>query len=276
MINNKKTIQKEPKVNFAAILGKAGLSEKEAIVYETLLYSGEVGMKDLLKKIPYKRGDTYYILANLAEKGLVRETLKRGRIRFEAAEPHAISKYVVDESAKYRNAAKLIDSVLPGLSELYKLNTARPIVRSYEGFEGIKEIYKDTLIEKKPILAFSEAKEADPQVWKWLRDYYVKRRVKAKIQARVILSAEKTDKKAEEYLADDKKELRETRIVNKKMFPCRLEIQVYGSKVSFANYNKDDALVGVIIDNALIAESMRGLFELGWAEAASKGAASAL
>lgn len=262
------------KMRFSEVLEKAGLEEKEAVVYETLLKNGRMGAGEILKKIPYRRGDLYNILYSLRDKGIIEQTIISNRLHFSAQEPHKIKNFVAAEELRYRQADALLNSILPGLSELYKLNTARPIVRVYEGFEGIKEIYNDTLVEKKPILAFSEAKESDPQVWKWLRDYYVKRRVKGKIRARVILSAEKTDKKAEEYLADDKRELRQTRVVDKKLFPSRLEIQIYGNKVSFANYNKGDAIVGIIIDNALIAESMRGLFELGWAQVTSKGSAS--
>jgi sugar-specific transcriptional regulator TrmB len=258
------------KMRFSEVLEKAGLEEKEAVVYETLLKNGRLGAGEILKKVPYRRGDLYNILYSLRDKGIIEQTIISNRLHFSALEPHKIKTFVAAEELRYRQADTLLDSILPGLSELYKLNTARPIVRVYEGFEGIKEIYNDTLIEKKPILAFSEAKESDPQVWRWLRDYYVKRRVKGKIPARVIVAADKTDKKAEEYLADDKAELRQTRVVDKKLFPCRLEIQIYADKISFANYNKDDALIGIIIDNALIAESMRGLFELAWDRSARK------
>ncbi|MEK7097896.1 MAG: hypothetical protein AAB906_03550, partial [Patescibacteria group bacterium] len=91
-----------------------------------------------------------------------------------------------------------------------------------------------------------------------------KKRIKAKITARVILSRDQADQKSAEYLHDDERELRQTREVSKKIFPCKLEIQIYGNKVAFANYNKGDALIGIIVDNENIAESMRGLFELAW------------
>jgi len=259
------------KMRFSEVLEKAGLEEKEAVVYETLIKNGRLGAGEILKKVPYRRGDLYNILYALRDKGIIEQTIISNRLHFSAQEPHKIKSFVAAEELRYRQADTLLDSILPGLSELYKLNTARPIVRVDEGFEGIKEIYNDTLAEKKPILAFSEAKESDPQVWRWLRDYYVGRRVKAKIKARVIMAADKNDPKAREYTTDDKKELRQTRVVNKKLYPSRLEIQIYGHKVSFANYNKDAALVGVIVDNDLIAESMRGLFELAWAQASSRG-----
>ncbi|MEI8143508.1 MAG: hypothetical protein WCG48_02765 [Candidatus Berkelbacteria bacterium] len=191
---------------------------------------------------------------------------------FKANDPFVIKDYLIDQAQKYRDAENIFSSVLPSLSNMFKMTTEKPIVRVLEGFEGIKELYEDTLREKAPIVAFLEGAESDKRVWRWLRDQYVEKRKKANIFARVIVSKEINDGDINEYTEKDKYELRETRIVNKKIFPSKLEIQIYGNKVSFANYNQNDVLVGVIIDNINIAESMRGLFELAWI-AAGKNAA---
>lgn len=249
---------------YQGVLNRAGLSEKEAFVYEALLKNGRLGVLELLREVPYKRGDLYNILYSLRDKGVVEQTIVDKKIKFQPMDPHRLKEYIVDQEQKFREADSLIDSIMPGLSEMFKMTTERPIVRVFEGVSGIKEIYEDTLKVGKPILAFLEASEADPKVWKWLRDRYVGERVKRNISAKVIVSSLEVDNKGKEYLLRDSKELRETRVVDKKIFPSKLEIQIYGSKVSFANYNKGDALVGVIIDNVNVSESMRGLFELAW------------
>ncbi|MFA7253742.1 MAG: helix-turn-helix domain-containing protein [Patescibacteria group bacterium] len=258
-----KTPKKESISKYQDVLSRAGLSEKEAIVYEVLLSSGQLGVRDLTPKTPYKRGDLYNILYSLRDKSVIEQTIKNKKIQFRPRDPYRLKEYIVDQEQKFREADSLIDSVLPGLSEMFKMTTERPVVRVMEGYEGIKELYEDTLKVGKPIDAFLEAAESDPKVWRWLRDHYVERRVKANIPARVIVSSGE-DKNTADYLAHDKTELRETRVVKKSLFTCKLEIQIYGNKVSFCNYNKDDVLVAVIIDNKNIAESMRGLFELAW------------
>ena len=248
---------------YQGVLARTGLSDKEAIVYEALLKNGQSGILELLKNSPYKRGDLYNILYSLRDKGIIEQTIKNKKIQFRPMDPYKLKEYIVDQEQKYREADSLIDSIMPGLSEMFKLTTDRPVVRVMEGFEGTKELYLDTLKVGKPIYAFLEAAESDPKVWRWLRDYYAGKRVRANIPARVIVSSAE-DKNTLDYLAHDDSELRETRVVNKNLFPCKLEIQIYGHKVSFANYNKGDTLVAVIIDNKNIAESMRGLFELAW------------
>ena len=262
--------QKEPSTSrYQDVLSRAGLDDKEAAIYETLLKNGQQGVLELSKKSPYKRGDLYNILYSLRDKGIVEQTIKDKKIQFRPRDPYRLKEYIVEQEQKYREADGLIDSVLPGLSEMFKMTTERPVVRVIGGLEGIKELYEDTLKVGKPIEAFLEASESEPRVWRWLRDSYVGRRVKAGIPARVIVSAGE-DKNSADYLAHDATELRETRVVAKNLFPCKLEIQIYGNKVSFANYNKNDALIAVIIDNKNIADTMRGLFELAWKSAEKK------
>ena len=60
-------------------LTQIGLTEKQAVVYDALLHLGKAAMGKLLPKIPYKRGNTYDILEELKEKGLVSETEDRGK-----------------------------------------------------------------------------------------------------------------------------------------------------------------------------------------------------
>lgn len=262
-MDNIDTTKDTARSRYQDVLARAGLSDKEAVVYEALLKNGQSGIVDLIKKAPYKRGDLYNILYSLRDKGIIEQTIKDKKTQFRPKDPYMLKEYIVEQEQKYREADSLIDSVLPGLSEMFKMTTERPVVRVMEGYEGIKEVYKDTLKVGRPIVSFLEAAESDPKVWRWLRDHYVGRRVNAKIPAKVIVSAGE-DKNSADYLAHDTTELRETRVVKKSLFPCKLEIQIYGNKVSFANYNKGDVLVGVIIDNKNIAESMRGLFELAW------------
>jgi len=249
------------------VLTKSGLNDKEAKVYEELLKSGQTGIGTLLSKVSYKRGDLYNILYSLRDKGLIQQDEIRGRIHFRPNDPNQILRYVSDQSVKFQQAENLMQSAMPYLSDLYRMTTDRPIVRVYEGFAGIKEMYEDTLIVKSPIDAFLTLSEANPKVHEWLRNNYAKRRVQTGIPARVIVSSTSEDMANREYVAKDSAELRETRVVDKQYFPCDLEIQIYGTKVSYINYNKADVLGGVIIDNPFVTESMRGLFNLGWAYA---------
>ena len=250
--------------NFADILEKAGLTGKEAVIYEALLKSGEVGIREVAGSAPYKRGDVYNILYSLRDKGLVQQNIRGNKISFRPNDPKLLENYLQSEQDRLREAKSVIGSITPALEEMYKMTTERPVVRVYEGVTGIKEIYEDTLKVKKTTNAFLNLSEADDEVYGWLRRSYSKRRKDAGIRARVIVSAKKDDPKTKEYIEADEEELRQTRTVNFDMFPAYLEVQVYGDKVSFANYKKGEALVGVIIENEYIAKTMESMFFLSW------------
>lgn len=253
------------KVSYADVLIRAGLDEKEAKTYEALLKYGQLGIGALLTKLPYKRGDLYNILYGLRDKGLVTQTLNNRKIAFRPNEPHHLETYVLERKEKLQEAQTVIGSVLPNLTELYRLTTDKPIVRVFEGFEGLKELYQDTISTNQPITAFLGLYEAEPRLRQWLAESYVTERVEHKIPARVLVATDLKDKEGKNYAGLDKQELRESRVIDRDKFPCRLEVQVYGNKVSFTNHNKNDAQVGVLIDNKLIAESIQSLLDLAWA-----------
>lgn len=252
---------------YSDILKRAGLSDREATVYEFLLENGQCGIANIQKHVPYNRTNLYDIVYSLRDKGLIEQTIKKGKIEFKPRDPNELNRFVVDQKNRYNEAESLLTSVMPALSEMFKMTTEKPVVRVYEGYEGIKAIYEDTLRENKSILSFLGLYESDPKILKWLENDYVKRRIANNIKARVIVSSDQKNIITSEYLERDRKELRETKVIDNSEFPAKLEIQIYGNKVAFANHNKNNALVGVIIDNKFIAETMKGLFELAWASA---------
>lgn len=250
------------KNKFSALIEKLGLNKNESLVYETLIINGVQNIKTLSKLLPeISRTNLYNVLKSLKDKELI-SAEDNVKLEFRANSPYALSAYVSDEKRKAQEAEKIAQTILPSLNELFKASTERPIVRVLEGVEGIKQVYEDTLIEKKPIYAFLEFKESNPQVYRWLRTNYAPRRARAKIKAFVIVSADQKDERAKNYKIADEKESRESYLVEKSLFPAYLEVQIYGDKVSFANYNKDDMPMGVIIENRFIASTMKGLWEL--------------
>ena len=144
-------------------------------------------------------------------------------------------------------------------------NTAQqPRVKFYEGVEGLKKIYNITLQDKKPIFALTAViPKIDPELMKWLREYYVKKRREQKIFAKVISPKTRI---AEEYCKHDKDDYRKTLLIPKEKFPISIEINIFGGKVALISY-KENELLGVIIESREIAKSMRVFFDLSWEKA---------
>jgi len=70
----------------------------------------------------------------------------------------------------------------------------------------------------------------------------------------------------EGYVTEDPKELRESRNVTQEDFGFQNEVNIYGDKVAIINSTKDEKLIGILINNPLIAATLRGWFELTWSK----------
>ena len=160
---------------FSALIEKLWLNKNEAKVYEILVTNGAQNIKSLARLVPnISRTNLYNVLKSLEEKELIGSGGEQKK-EFKANSPYALAAYVADEKRKADEAEKIAQTILPSLNDLFKASTGRPTVRVFEGFEGIKQVYEDTLKENKPIYAFLELKESNPQVYRWLRSNYAQR-----------------------------------------------------------------------------------------------------
>ncbi len=71
------------------------------------------------------------------------------------------------------------------------------------------------------------------------------------------------DKAAAKYRATADRQLREMRLFDGASYPFFIELNLYGDKAALVTFDKPDVL-GVIIENAAIAESLRSLYQLVW------------
>lgn len=244
-----------------SFLNNIGLNETESKIYELLLKLGEIPISKLIFQSKIKRPTVYKAITTLEKKGLV---TTRDLRKIKHVKPESPSKLVEFADTEYRKideAKKTLNAILPGLSLSYAASTDRPVVRVFEGLEGVKEIYEDTLIEKKPIYALLQAENVNNELYDWLTKKYVKKRERAKIHARVIVAS---SKKSKEYVKKNLEEFRITRIIDANLFPFQHEIDIYGNKIAIINYKEGEALIGIVIHHPTIAISMKAWFDLAW------------
>lgn len=239
-----------------------GLTKKEADVYELLLKLGEVPAGQIIKESKLKRATVYKVLGSLEEKGLVTKKDVEKIIHFRPESPTQLTELAERQYKNLERAKDSLQTVIPELLSSYTLAVEKPIVTTFEGVEGLKKIYLDTLKEGKPIYAVLQTAEVNEELYQWLIKSYAKQRTKLGITAKVIIASGKW---SEEYQKTDKKELRETILVPSEKFPFKHEVDIYGDKVAFINYKKGEALIGIIIKNKAIAETMKAWFDLAWA-----------
>ena len=136
-------------------LEKLGFSPKESDVYLALLELGTAAVSDVAKRANINRSTTYIILDSLAERGLVSTSENQNIKFFSVTPPERLLQYMQDLVKKNTELVGLAHNLLPELKSLYIGVGPKPRVQFFEGTEGLKTAYEDTLTSKETIRAYA-------------------------------------------------------------------------------------------------------------------------
>ena len=240
-------------------LSALGFSDKESSVYVALLGLGRSAVSKIARTANVNRATAYVILDSLIGKGLVHISGKEPKQEYEAESPDTLAALFRREREEAVERAREADALVPQLKSAQKVGD-RPQVKFYEGIEGMKHVYEDTLTSTEEIRAYGNYDEN----YSTLKDYfhaYFKKRVAKGISVRAI--APRTTL-SEERQRNDKNEGRELLLVPQEVFSVSPEIDAYDNKVVISSWREK---LGIIIESAEIADAMKKIFELAWAEA---------
>ena len=238
-------------------LQQLGFTEKEDAVYMALLEFGQAAVSEIAKRAGVNRATCYVVLNSLLRKGFVTEAAKRGRKYFVAAPPDYLAQYAEAQSKKWRERAESARHMVVELSKRYKGSGSRPVVKYYEGVEGIKQIYEDSLTARDMIRSYSDVSELKDLMQEYAERYF-RRRTKKRIYIRTIM---KLSDYAIQLKRSGHRYLREGYLVPADKFDFTLEKYIYNDKVSFISFRDR---FGVIIGSKDIAQSEKYLYELAW------------
>ncbi|KKT62308.1 MAG: Transcriptional regulator, TrmB [Candidatus Giovannonibacteria bacterium GW2011_GWB1_45_9b] len=236
-----------------------GLSENEAKIYLALLELGKGTVSEITRKANLNRTTGYDVLGGLVGRGLVSVSGKEPKQEYIAESPdkiEALLKYKIGEDE--RNL-KEIKNILPELKSLHNI-AGRPKVRFYEGTQGLIDVYEDTLTSTEPIRAYANVDDMHKALSNYFPKYYERRAGKG-ISIRAIIPK---NAMGEERASKDKEELRESALIPPDKFYFSPEINIYDNKVMIASWREK---LGIIIESAEIADAMKKIYELSWAEA---------
>lgn len=239
------------------VLRSVGLDEKEAPLYLAGLQLGSAPASDYAKAAGLNRVTAYNTL-----EGLVRRSLftleKKPRAKWYAP--------VLPEqlSVEVRKNAQSLERMLPELRSLQGSSYRKPNVRFYEGWEGVRRVYEDTLTAKGELLNFANS-AAVRRFWPGYDEEYVTQRVARGIRLRGIAPDDETGRKVH---GEDRSRLREIRLVPGKDFDFTNEINVYDHKVAICSFDSglkgNGDMFAVIIESKEVAETQRQIFEMAW------------
>ena len=239
------------------VLKNIGLSEKEILVFSTLLQGGAMLATGIAKTTRINRTTVYGILKELEEKALVTSVSKSGATRFQSIAPDLLPGYIERKMHSLAESKKSIEDALPQIKLLQSKAALLPKVQFFEGKEGLKQAYEYMLTHNagKNILALTGLEGAVTHVDnKWM-DYFIKKRVSLGITASYIVPDTPI---ARDATRDDTSKLRYAKFIPGK-YNFNTEICIYDDRVSIASYGLENP-VALIIEDATISHAMRQLF----------------
>jgi len=232
------------------ILTKNGFSEKESRVYLACLALGPTTVLEISRKAELSRGSCYDLLEEMTEKGYVSKHHAAKHIVFSPLDPDMLLKRTED-------SVRQLELALPELKGLFHKH-ARPRVRYFEGLEGVKQVYLDTLTATTEILNYANSREIRLH-WPNYDDEYVAERFRKNIFLKGIAP---DDEWGQAVQRDDAKCLRETRLLSAQDFQFTNEISIYDNKVAITSFQNE--MIGILIESDAIADTQRDIFKMAW------------
>lgn len=236
-----------------------GFSEKEVLVYLALLELGRGTVTQISRRAGINRPTGYHILASLESKELIKISGKEPKQEYIAESPNQIEKLLLKKIEQDQACIDEAKKIIPELKSIHNV-ADRPKVLFYEGKEGLEKVYEDTLTSHETIRAYANVDEMHKALPHYFPQYY-KRRAGKGIHIRAIFPDNEMG-----FLRhkEDSREERTSAIVPSDKFYFSPEINIYDNKIMIASWLEK---LGIIIESQEIADAMKKVFELAWAEA---------
>src|SRR3989344_1660439 len=240
-------------------LKKLGFSDKEARVYLALLELGSAAVQDIAAKAKVNRATTYVVLDKLSKDGIV-STVEHGKkTHFAAESPAALLRIFKTKEREMRDKEDEFKKALPEFEALYNLSGEKPIVRFFEGLEGVRAVREGILTSDEKVIRDIYSLEYSNLAKSFFSDTeneeFLEQRRNKGITIRSIYTSDSgpfTGFKTEG----------ERKFVPKEKFPFSGDILIYGNYVVLTTLR--GKLISIIIENKVVADTMRLVFELAW------------
>lgn len=244
------------------ILKKLGLTANEVEIYLMLLSAGGASASTLSYRTGMAKNSCRYLCDQLITKQLATFKKKGNTFIYYAESPEKIAYLLDEEERKIHEKKEGFNRILSQLIAISDPNTVIPKVEFYEGLEGIKHVYEDTLKQGVNLIyAFENAEPMTEEVKQYVFDNYIPRRAKSNVYIKVITPNNRAHIKTRK---DDQKFLRETRFFSTDIIPIEIEINIYGNKSALFSY-KEEEMFAVILESKAIADSLKSIFNFCWA-----------
>jgi len=207
-------------------LVKLGLTTKEAKVYLSTLEIGSSPVSKIAQNAGINRISTYDIIEKLLEKGLITKATKNKIKYFTGTDPEMVIEEFEKKAISLKNA-------LPKLKQ-FNIQNENATVSSFEGKEGLKNIFNTMLTSKNEICCITGFFQFEQEIKDLINDFENKR-VKKKIPIKITGPI---DKDTEFWSIDDEKNYRQIRYLPIEELNPKCDTYIFDGKIVIINYGE--------------------------------------
>jgi sugar-specific transcriptional regulator TrmB len=245
------------------LLEQIGFNHHESAVYLQLLQAGEQPASVIARQTKIPRSTTRGVLEKLCDRGVARKLYKRNTQYYRCEDPSSLINHLKTRIDEDKNNIVEIEETLPQLQALHRKDSVIPKVKYFEGAKGVVEAFNHSLFTEgiDEILFFtSYSFISHPFILKNDDDFYIPLRVKKGIKMRVLVGKRKDLDPRKKY--NDPTELRERRYIPEG-YTLPGNLHIYGNFVVYFSAT-DTEKMAVLVESAMMAQTMRALFEFMW------------
>lgn len=232
------------------ILRSLGLLESEIKTYMKALEHGAQTVLELTKRTGLSRQATYVAIDSLTERGLMTTTQQGKKTLYTAEHPDKLLAYAKRREMRIKEQVKDLERSIPELE--LQIGGERPVVRMFEGKEGVYAIMQDTLKAKPDhINEITDLKAMSTVITeedrKPLREAVIALKTHVEGLYTIVPPSPSRPESVRMLLPEDCRDFKS-------------HIQVFDNKVSFVTF--EGKMFSVIIEHPAIADAMNILFKL--------------
>ena len=235
-----------------------GLNKNEVAILLVLLESGPMFVATIARAAKINRSTAYGVLKLLSDKGLASSIKKKGVVRYQSIAPEQLPGFIERRRDAPAGTKQKITARVPRLKLLRTKGKVLPRGQVFEGKEGVKQAYEDTIENNagkllKDISGVDAAVRTLGEDW---ANYYWKKRVKFGIKC-IDLAPE--SEWARKIQVNDTKHLRTTKFLPAQ-YGFDAELALYDKKVGIFSYAQANP-IALIIEDDTVSDMMQKLFD---------------
>ncbi len=229
-----------------------GLKKNESEIYLYILQNGLSTPPQIARGTGIFRTNCYNILQTLKEKDIVEEQKRGSRRVYIARDPESLK-------LSLERRIEAVDRILPDLRSLYTTQKNKPIIRFYDGFEEVKNIYTSlTKAESVYSLGSTEKlRELDPKFFV----QFVEKIEKNKVIFKDILTTSSKQYSAK-ILKEIRNNLHQIKFIPENYKDLSTDILIWDDNIALISL--DEPIFGTVITNKNLAHTFKTILSIIW------------